>query len=268
MPKNIQQLLEKAKKGNKQALEEIVLSIKDLIYNLSLRMLLFPEEAKDATQEILIKVISQLDSFRGDSHFTTWVYRIATNYLLTFQAKQSNSFARSFQDYEVLIDSGHSKAVAHTRNEGEINLLEEEVMLSCTHGLLLCLEMKSRLVFIIGEILRFSSQEGALILEMTPENFRQQLSRTRKKIRNFLEKKCGLINPQNPCRCRRKIDYLIEEGIISPHELRFATPNQSSKDWLERIRNLEQSVAIYRSMPSHEFPIAIKKEISQWTLPK
>ena len=72
-------LVEKANSGDKNALELVVIEIKDLVYNLSLKMLLFPEDAKDATQEILIKIITHLSTFNHKSQFKTWVYRVATN---------------------------------------------------------------------------------------------------------------------------------------------------------------------------------------------
>ena len=47
------------------------------MYNLSLRMLMYPADAEDAVQEILIKIITHLSDFRGKSRFTTWSYRVA-----------------------------------------------------------------------------------------------------------------------------------------------------------------------------------------------
>ena len=69
----IETMVEQAKEGHKDALEALIRSIQDRIYGLSIRMLYHPADAEDATQEILIKVITHLDSFRGESAFTTWV---------------------------------------------------------------------------------------------------------------------------------------------------------------------------------------------------
>ena len=255
--------VENAKKGDKQALEKVVEGIQGYVYNLSLKMLLFPEDAQDASQEILIKVITHLGTFRGESTFETWVYRVASNYLLTTKGKKSQQFARSFEAYEQLIDSGQSDRVMSVKNEGELHLLEEEVMISCTHGLLLCLEAKPRMVYILGEILTFSSVEGAAIMDITPSNFRQILSRARHKIRNFLQEKCGIIDTSNACRCRKKIDYLVKQAIIVPTHLRYADPNNSCMDWIGKIRDLEKTVALYRSFPDQELPGALKTEIYQ-----
>lgn len=247
-------LVSEANSGNKESLELLIIEIKDMIYNLSLKMLLFTEDAKDATQEILVKIITHLSTFEGNSQFTTWAYRVATNYLLTARAKKTSEFALPFEDYERLIDTGQSDQVLYTENEGELLLLEEEVKVSCTHGLLLCLDETNRMVYILAEILELNSIEGAEILDITPENFRQKLSRSRFKIRNFLQKKCGLVNSKNPCRCTRKIDFLINQDAINPNKLQYAHLTNRSIDLIDKIDHLEKSIGIYRSVPHMKAP--------------
>ena len=80
---DLERLVERSIQGDKTALEQLLSGIKGLVYNLSLKMLLFPEDSEDATQEILIRVVTRLNSFKGQSKFTTWVYRVASNYLIT-----------------------------------------------------------------------------------------------------------------------------------------------------------------------------------------
>src|SRR5215510_12895711 len=67
--------------GDKQAAERLLDAIQDGIYELALRMLGHPADAEDAAQEILIIVLTHLGSFRGESAFKTWVWRIAANHL-------------------------------------------------------------------------------------------------------------------------------------------------------------------------------------------
>ncbi len=259
----LEKKVEEAKSGDVDALEVVMMSIKDLVYNLSLKMLLYPEDAKDATQEILVRVMTHLGSFRGESRFQTWVYRVATNYLLTKKRKQKERFIMSFDEYADLIDSGQSSTIAYTENQGERRLLEEEVKVTCTHGLLLCLSEQSRMVYILGILLEFNSQEGAAILEIAPDNFRQQLSRSKKKIKNFLHQKCGLVNPENPCRCHKKIDFLINKNIVNPKVLHYAPLTNRSMDLIEKISHLEKSVALYRSTPSQLAPDSVIQKVKE-----
>ncbi|WP_298418170.1 RNA polymerase sigma factor [uncultured Kordia sp.] len=263
MKDTLEVLAQKANAGDRKSLEAIALNIQDYIYNLSLKMLLYPQDAEDATQEILIKVITHLSTYNHKSKFTTWVYRVATNYLVTYKSKKAKEFAMPFEEYAKLIDNGHSNMVKYASNEGELSLLEEEVKVSCTQGLLLCLNPVDRMVYILSEILEFNSVEGSEIMEITSDNFRKKLSRSRTKIRNFLNNKCGLANPRNPCRCKKKIDFLIDQKIINPKDLRFAGFSQRSIDLIGRLDKLEKSIEIYRSVPKVEAPKAIFKKLQQ-----
>ena len=135
MEKNSLDQIDRALSGDKRALESVVVEVKDLIYNLSLKMLLFPEDAEDATQEILVKMITHLSTFQRKSSFNTWVYSIASNYLISERSKKRYQAKRiSFDAYSDQIDRGQSEEVMFTNNEGEISLLEEEVKVSFTHG--------------------------------------------------------------------------------------------------------------------------------------
>lgn len=254
------ELVKRATEGDQQALEKVIISIKDLVYNLSLRMLLYPEDAKDATQEILVKIVTRLSAFRAESAFDTWVYRVASNYLISTRGKNTSRFISRFEDCEKLIDTLISESIAFTQNLGEQDLLEEEIKVSCTHGLLICLSEKSRMAYILGQLLEFSSPQGGEILGISADSFRKQLSGSRKHVRNFLDAKCGLMNPKNLCRCKKKIDYLIDNKVISPGNLRFAVHSQRSIDLVDQINSLERSAAIYRSTPQFSAPdIVIKK---------
>ncbi|NIP54513.1 MAG: RNA polymerase subunit sigma-24, partial [Phycisphaerae bacterium] len=79
--KETEQLVKEAVQGSKGALEEIVRRIQKPVYSLSLRMLLNPEDAEDAAQEILITVITNLQGYRFEGPFRAWVLRIAVNKL-------------------------------------------------------------------------------------------------------------------------------------------------------------------------------------------
>ena len=247
------ELVEKACKGNKQALTEIIEQTSDTIYNLSLRMLLFKEDAEDATQEILIKIITHLNSFKGESAFETWVYRIATNYLITLKSKNTENFKLSFDQYANMLDTGQSNVVSYTKNEGELKLLEEEVKISCTNGMLLCLNSLERVVYILGDIIGIQSNDATQILEVKAENFRKILSRSRIKIRNFMNQKCGIINENNSCRCSKKIDFLINQKLVNPNSYQFAN-QEKSLNLIATIGKIDKSLSLFRETPNYKFP--------------
>ena len=82
---NEKQLVVKAVSGNQDSLEAILTGVKDMVFNLSLRMLGTIPDAEDATQEILIKIMTHLSSFRHDSSLSTWAFSIAANHLKSYR---------------------------------------------------------------------------------------------------------------------------------------------------------------------------------------
>jgi DNA-directed RNA polymerase specialized sigma24 family protein len=71
-----QNLVARARSGDRKVLEDPVREHQGWIYNIALRMLLHPQDAEDATQEILIKAVTRLSSFEGRSAVRTWLCRI------------------------------------------------------------------------------------------------------------------------------------------------------------------------------------------------
>lgn len=102
----LQALVEKATAGDKKALETLIAGVQDIVFNLSLRMLGTFADAEDATQDILLKMITHLSSFRGDSAFTTWVFSIAVNHLKTYRKHMFAHYPLSFEYYGNDIENG------------------------------------------------------------------------------------------------------------------------------------------------------------------
>jgi RNA polymerase sigma factor, sigma-70 family len=81
----LRQLAARAAEGDSAALERVLASVSDSIYQLALRMLWHPEDAEDAAQEALIKIMTRIGSYRGEAAFATWAYRVAANHILNFR---------------------------------------------------------------------------------------------------------------------------------------------------------------------------------------
>lgn len=99
-------LIEQATAGDRSALETVLTGVQDLVFNLSLRMLGTFHDAEDASQDILLKVMTHLSSFKGESAFTTWVCRIAINHLKDYKKHMFAQFPLSFELYGEDIRSG------------------------------------------------------------------------------------------------------------------------------------------------------------------
>src|ERR671913_86788 len=219
----IETLVARAQEGDRAALEAVIDGVRDRIYNLALRMLWHPADAEDATQEILIRIITHLGSFRGESAFTTWIYRIASNYLLTARKRRAECEELTFERFAEQLDEGLASEVPGPATEVENQLLVEEVKLGCSQGMLLCLDRDHRLAYILGDVFGVTSQEAGEIVGISPVAFRKRLSRSRARLHGFMERTCGLVNPGNPCRCARRVDHAVRIGRVDPDQLLFAT---------------------------------------------
>ncbi|MCI8566552.1 MAG: RNA polymerase sigma factor, partial [Lachnospiraceae bacterium] len=133
-------LVEQATAGDKKALETLVAGVQDIVFNLSLRMLGTFADAEDATQDILLKMITHLSSFRGDSAFTTWVFRIAVNHLKDYKKHMFARFPLSFEYYGDDIENGKLEDVPDLTQNVDKDLLAEELKMSCTNVMLQCLD--------------------------------------------------------------------------------------------------------------------------------
>jgi RNA polymerase sigma factor (sigma-70 family) len=266
----LENLVELAKAGNKDSLEEIVRKIQDKVYGLALRMLYHPADAEDATQEILIKIITHLDSFEQRSSFFTWAYRIASNHLLTTKKRMAETYNYTFEIYEQMLEKRASYLRLDNVNPAEMGLMVEEMKLTCTQGLLLCLSREVRLAFILGEVFGATTREGAEILDISMDAYRKRLSRGRKLIRNFMIKNCGLINSSNICQCVEAIKLHIKMRTIDPDRPLFIThPShncQKTQDnqYFKELDELGRVTAVFRSHPEYAAPeafVGIVKEL-------
>lgn len=250
-------LVDQAKNGDRAALEKLVLRHQAWIYNIAVRMVFHPHDAEEVTQEVLVKVITQLSTFKAESRFRTWLYRIVANHALNMKRRSVEAQELTFAAYGTAINNTPDLDLPDPRSVPvDVPLLVEEAKIGCTSGMLLCLDRKQRLIFTLGEILGASDTVGGEVLEMTADNFRQCLARARRDLYSFMNNQCGLVNRNNPCRCAKKTKGFIELGHVDPEHLLFAGRHVEQVEHIaaETVREIEDIVErqyadIYRAHP-------------------
>ena len=263
----LEQLARDAADGDREALDALVKAVQDDVYGLALRMLGVPPDAQDATQEILVKVITHVGSYRGESAFRTWVWKIATRHILKMRRGRYESTV-DFASIEALLDQG-TGLPASTTDDAEVQRLADEVRLGCTQAMLVALDRDHRIVYVLGDVLGFSSDEASHVLDLDAATFRKRLQRARMRLGAFMRRKCGLVDPVAACRCVRQIPVLEGRGLLDPKRLTYSEhPVRSGSGatialaWSE-LTELDTLTRTMRDVPSYGAPTAILAALRQ-----
>ncbi|MFV2059585.1 MAG: RNA polymerase sigma factor [Gammaproteobacteria bacterium] len=255
MIEQFNQVVIDAQNGEQSALEQVVRNIQDRVHHLAMRILVNPDDASDATQEILILVITKLSTFEGKSSFQTWVYRVATNYLLNAKKISNRDLGLNFDMFRTDLEMGLTSVPEQPEN----NIILNELRIVCTMAMLLCLDMKHRIAYVIGDILELDQSEAIDILGITKENYRKRLSRARTDVLEFTSKSCGLVNEDAKCSCPRRLSSALKLGRVHLNKITYATKHAPSYlNVLEKTKNLEKSLKT----------LCLQKSTAQFDSPK
>jgi RNA polymerase sigma factor (sigma-70 family) len=263
-----EELVGSAQGGDREAMEILLVRHQPWVFNLAVRMLLQHADAEDATQEVLLKAAIALPGFRGGSKFSTWLYRIAVNHVLNI--RKAAASACSFDDAARGLARVPDLDLPDPRTVPvPVEILIEETKIGCMMGTLLCLDGRQRLVFILGVVFGVSDEVGAEIVDVTPVNFRQILSRARRDLYEYLRGNCSLVNPEASCKCARKTRAYVQGGFVDPRNLQFTSAYQRkvrdiADDRADELGEAYMQVAeqIYRDHPFYE-PAALVAALRQ-----
>ena len=242
---DVDELARRAADGDRLALSELLRRLQHPMYRLALRFLGHPEDAQDACQEILIRIVTHLGTFEGRSRFTTWAYTVATRSLLRTKRRLVESSVQGPEQFAAFLDAGMGD-IDTTIEEAEYRLLCEEIRISCTYGMLLCVPRPQRAAYLLADVVGLTDVEGAEVLECSREAFRQRVSRARRTLRSVIDNRCGLVDPANPCRCGRQIAASEQAGILRRDRLPLAEhPREAVRVWIEPVaKQLDDVIAI------------------------
>ncbi|MBS2013063.1 MAG: RNA polymerase sigma factor [Deltaproteobacteria bacterium] len=194
-------LAHQALAGDTAALERLCRELQGPVFRLALRILGQPDDASDATQEVLVHVVTHLSQYRGESRVLTWVYTIATRHLLRSRKRKARE--RSIEVLTEHVKQGLAATEPSSAPEGEARVLERETRLGCTNAMLECLALEERMAIVLHE-LGADDALGAVLCEISEPTFRKRLSRARQKLKPVLEDLCGLAREDAPCTCMRQ----------------------------------------------------------------
>lgn len=220
------ELIKKAINGSKKALNDLIIIHEPFIYNVAWKFTADQNEASDITQEVLIKVVTKLSTFKAESSFRTWLYKIVFNEFMQTKRRPMEETWDNFEDFANKLNAIPSPELSY--EEEQENLLRTKTAKTrCMSGMLMCLTREQRLIYLLGDVFNIDHNLGADIFEISKDNFRKKLSRTRKDFHSFMNQQCGLVNTDNPCRCSKKGKAMEAAGRMQTNAKLF-DPNFSA----------------------------------------
>ncbi|WP_396215680.1 RNA polymerase sigma factor [Gemmatimonas sp.] len=267
-------LRQQACAGDLRALDALLREVEPGVFALAMRMLGHPEDAREATQDVLVRVATHLASFRGEARFSTWVFRIARNVMLTYQTRAPEAPDVSFDLLSAKLADGR----ALTRSEGTAltdtaALSAEEraeaidVARRCTQSFLMALGREERLAYLLDVVFGLDGPQAAEVLDIAPAAYRKRLSRARERLETAMASECGLINRSAPCRCPTQVHALRKTGQAAPTSSRSALPVLETPISFEALSELFSVVEVLRAQSrfatDHALPDAVRRVLQE-----
>ena len=261
MPETDADTLARAQRGAPDAIDALLRAVEPAVLNLAIRMLGHREDARDATQEILLRVATHLGSLAEPGAFGTWVFRIARNHLLTARTRRAEQPETGFEDVATRLAAGLAFAAAAPQDPvltPEDKAAAREVAVRCTQGMLMCLDRPHRLAYVLDVVFGLSSEAAGAVAEVTPEAHRKRLSRARAAIRDFAGAQCGLVGDAAACRCERQLPGTRAREAASPPPLRLSAAERAEATLrLDHMARLGDAAALFRAHPAYAEPRAL-----------
>lgn len=178
-------LVEQFRRGDRNAFRELVLRHENRVYHLALKMVHDAQDAEDVLQETFISIYRHLDSFRDESQFSTWVYRIATNASLMklrarrpvasldeppFEAENADQAPHELQDWSATPEEALLSGEMRTEMDRALSELPESLLV----------------VFVLRDMEGLSIEETARVVGITEPNVKTRLHRARLALRERL----------------------------------------------------------------------------------
>jgi len=167
-------LIKEAQEGGHSAFEKLYRLNVGKVYAICLRITVDRNKAEELTQDTFVRAWENLDSFRGESLFSTWLYRIAVNVTLIHMRSNRRRFARF---------SSLSKLIKLSSREEHSSGIGIDIEKAITK-----LPLNAKMIFIMHDIEGYKHDEIAEMMSIAPGTTKAQLHRARSLLREALEK--------------------------------------------------------------------------------
>jgi RNA polymerase sigma factor (sigma-70 family) len=176
-PPDIDRLVARAQRGDALALETLCARVRPMLVRHARRLLGRSADVEDAVQDVLMLACARLATYRWEGSFAGWLYAIATRSVLRRAALAPHEAALAVELADRALVSDHDPMT-----EAEWRLVEQDLHLACTVGVLTGLSPDARRLYLLGEVLAVPDRVGAQVAQVTPAAYRKRLERARRAV--------------------------------------------------------------------------------------
>ena len=180
-----EELVEKIKKGDIDAYEEIIKKYENKVCGIIYHMIKNQNDVEDLAQEVFIKVYKNLSKFKGDSSLYTWIYKITVNLCLDEVKKRKNII---YLDEKLEVEDGELERELPSSDKTQVELYEEKELKEKLHKCIGKLPEKQSVMIVLRDIKGFSYEEISEITSVKLGTVKSQINRARLKLKELLDK--------------------------------------------------------------------------------
>jgi RNA polymerase sigma factor (sigma-70 family) len=177
LPPDVDRLVARAQRGEPDALEALCARTRPLLVRHARRLLGRSADVEDAVQDVLILACARIGTYRWEGSFAGWLYAIATRSILRRAAMTPHEASLAVELADLALLSDHDPMT-----EPEWRLVEQDLHLACTIGVLTGLTPDARRLYLLGEVLAVPDRVGAQVAQVTPATYRKRLERARRAV--------------------------------------------------------------------------------------
>jgi RNA polymerase sigma factor (sigma-70 family) len=213
------ELVVRAQGGDPRALDELCARARPMLLRHARRLLGRSPDLEDAVQEVLILACARLDTYRWEGSFAGWLYAVATRSILRRAASAPREATLALELAERALLTDHEPMT-----EAEWRLVEQDLHLACTVGILTELSPDTRRLYLLGEVLGVPDRIGAGVAQLTPAAYRKRLERARRTVAAAVERHAGTPHDDRVAAAARELDHLVTLGELHRAHARPAGP--------------------------------------------
>lgn len=183
------------------------------LYRAAFRLTGNQEDAQDVIQDTFLNAFKAFKSFRNESTFGTWIYKIMLNCSYKFIKKRDHLPIKDIAKREGMSEQAFWESI-QSRDLVEDEAMVEDMRETCLQLFLNCLPKQQKIAFTLQVLLAFPVKEVAQIMNISESAVKVNVFRARQHLKDNMEEKCSFIKPDNPCNCSNWVKYAIKKGTI------------------------------------------------------